>query len=113
MKTLSGPEYARLALEPDEAVRNIFLALCSYTGTVSRDDFVNFVIDSGAMDRDQITPEDLEFALECVTREHTDFDSAESPTQDKCHALDFKKFKVAMVRFVMDTSTDTDNLSKG
>jgi hypothetical protein len=106
MKTLAGPEYAHLALEPDEALRNIFLALCSYTGTISRDDFVNFVIDSGAMDRDQITPEDLELALECVTSaelKHDDFNSAHL-SNDIHQALDFKKFKLAMVRFVASNS---------
>jgi hypothetical protein len=78
MATSTSAEYARLALEPDEALRNIFLAICSKTGIVSKSDFMKFIYDSGACD-DQI-------AEEMKTNILIEYEN-----------LDFPKFKNAMV----------------
>ena len=80
MATLSSAEYARLALEPDEALRNIFLAICSKTGFVSKSDFMKFIHDSGD---DQIA-EDMK-----------------TNVLIECESLDFQKFKNTMVFYVL------------
>ncbi len=81
-------EYARLALDPVEAVRNIFLALTK-TGIVSCKDFTNFLRDCGAVDGVNIKEEDVDSAVTFATKkQHHDLDSA---------ALNFQKFNLAMV----------------
>ena len=84
----SEVEYARLALDPVEAVRNIFLALTK-TGTVSREDFTNFLKDCGAVDGVNLKEEDVDSAITFATKkQHHDMGSA---------GLNFHKFTSAMV----------------
>jgi hypothetical protein len=87
---ISEVEYARLALDPVEAVRNIFLALTK-TGVVSREDFHSFLQDVGAVDGVNILEEDIDSAVTFVTKkQHNEPDSA---------GLNFQKFSLAMVFF--------------
>jgi hypothetical protein len=85
----SEVEYARLALDPVEAVRNMFLALTK-TGTVSREDFTNFLKDCGAVDGVNIKEEDVDSAVTFATKkQHNDLCSSAG--------LNFQKFTLALV----------------
>jgi hypothetical protein len=86
--TASEVEYARLALDPVGAARNIFLALTK-TGIVSREDFTNFLMDCGAVDGVNLKEEDVDSAVAFATKkQRRDLDSA---------GLNFQKFTSAMV----------------
>ena len=89
MSTLTNLEYARLALEPDEALRNIFLGLCSKTGLISSQDFVKFINESGALDN-------IRGPLQSILGSDTRTNK-ESNNLSVGEDLDFQKFKIAMV----------------
>lgn len=91
-------EYARLAFEPGEAMINIFLALSSNSGSVSRNDFVNFVQSCGALDKKQITREDLNAAIVTLVDEPSNISQVQIHN-DPGAGLNFKNFKRAMVKY--------------
>jgi hypothetical protein len=95
-------DYARLVLEPEEAVRSIFLALSTPTGFVPMQDFIDFLRRTGAVDGMHILDQDLDAAIEYASKKSLSLgrQALDTPSGDSVGTsseLTFQKFKIALV----------------